>query len=66
MRTPLRSFGYKLSGFFMEYGPIEADSLDAAKAQLRQRLGVSRLPLGIQIWDLAERPLVRWRVDAAS
>ena len=66
MRTSLRSFGYKLSGYFMEYGPIEADSLEAAKAQVRRRLGVSRLPLGIQIWDLAERPLTRWRVDAAS
>jgi hypothetical protein len=66
MRTPLRSFGYKLSGYFMEYGPIEADSLDAAKAQIRQRLSVSRLPLGLQIWDLSERPLTRWRVDAAS
>jgi len=50
----------------MEYGPIEASSLEAAKAQIRQRLGVSRLPLGVQIWDLAERPLTRWRVDLAS
>ena len=66
MRTPLRSFGYKLSGYFMEYGPIEADSLDAAKAQVRRRLGVGRLPHGIQIWDLSERPLARWRVDVAS
>jgi len=66
MRTPLRSFGYKLSGYFMEYGPIEADSLDAAKVQVRQRLGVTRLPHGVQIWDLSERPLARWRVDIAS
>jgi len=66
MRTSLRTFGYKFSGFFPEYGPIEADSLEAAKAQIRQRLGVSRLPLGVQIWDLAERPITRWRVDAAS
>ncbi len=66
MRTDLRSFGYKFSGYFMEYGPIEAESLDGAKAQLRQRLGLSRLPLGIQIWDLAERPIARWRVDIAS
>jgi len=66
MRTDLRSFGYKFSGYFMEYGPIEADSLDGAKAQLRKRLGLSRLPLGVQIWDLAERPLTRWRVDIAS
>ncbi len=66
MRSTFRAYGYKLSGFFVEYGPIEADSLEAAKAQIRQRLGVTRLPLGVQIWDLAERPLTRWRVDAAS
>jgi len=66
MRTSFRSFGYKFSGYFMEYGPIEADNLETAKAQVRQRLGLSRLPLGFQIWDLAERPLTRWRVDAAS
>ncbi|MBK9797467.1 MAG: hypothetical protein IPP58_13405 [Holophagaceae bacterium] len=66
MRNDLRSFGYKFSGYFMEYGPLEAESLDGAKAQLRKRLGLSRLPLGVQIWDLAERPLVRWRVDQAS
>ncbi|GLH67744.1 hypothetical protein [Geothrix edaphica] len=50
----------------MEYGPVEAESLEAAKAQIRKRLGVSRLPLGFQVWDLAERPLTRWRVAAAS
>ena len=66
MRTPFRSFGYKFSGYFMEYGPIQADTLDAAKAQVRSRLGVNRLPLGLQIWDLSERPLACWRVDAAS
>lgn len=66
MRNDLRSFGYKFSGYFMEYGPLEADSLEGAKAQLRKRLGLSRLPLGVQIWDLAERPLARWRVDQAS
>jgi hypothetical protein len=66
MRTPPRSFGYKFSGYFLEYGPIEADNLDAAKVQIRQRLRVNRLPLGFQIWDLAERPLTRWRVDVAS
>ena len=66
MRTPHRSFGSKFSNYFMEYGPIEADSLENAKAQLRQRLGVSRLPSGIHVWDLAERPLARWRVDLAS
>lgn len=66
MRSPLRQFAYKFSGYFMEYGPVEAGSLDAAKADIRQRLGVNRLPLGIQIWDLADRPLARWRVDVAS
>jgi hypothetical protein len=62
----MRTFGYKFSGYFMEYGPLEADTLDAAKAQIRQRLSVTRLPLGLQVWDLAERPLTRWRVDIAS
>ena len=66
MRTLSRSFGYKFSGYFMEYGPLEAENLDAAKAQIRKRLGVSRLPLGFQVWDLAERPLTRWRVAIAS
>ena len=61
MQTPLHRFGYKFSGYFMEYGPIEADNLEAAKAEIRQRLSVR-----LQIWDLAERPLARWRVDAAS
>ena len=50
----------------MEYGPVEAGSLEAAKAQIRKRLGVNRLPLGLQVWDLAEHPLARWRVAEAS
>lgn len=66
MSTPSRSFGYKFSGYFMEYGPLQAEHLDAAKAMIRQRLGVKRLPQGLQVWDLADRPLTRWRVDAAS
>ncbi|WP_306590778.1 hypothetical protein [Geothrix sp. 21YS21S-4] len=66
MRIPPRAFGYKFSGYFMEYGPIEADSLESAKAQIRSRLGITRLPQGFQVWDLTERPLARWRVDAAS
>lgn len=66
MRTSLRGFGYKFIGYFMEYGPIEADNLESAKAQIRRRLGVTRLPQGFQIWDLTERPLTRWRVDVAS
>ena len=66
MRSAFRQFAYKFSGYFMEYGPIEAPSLEAAKAVVRQRLGVTRLPLGLRVWDLTERPLVRWRVDIAS
>jgi hypothetical protein len=66
MDTHSHTYGYKLSGFFLEYGPIKADSLAAAKVQIRQRLGVNRLPVGVRIWDLAERPLTRWRVDALS
>ncbi|MDE3033261.1 MAG: hypothetical protein KGI56_06315 [Acidobacteriota bacterium] len=61
----MRTFGYKFSDYFMEYGPIEARSLDDAKADLRRKLGVARLPLGLQVWDLAERPLARWRIAAA-
>jgi len=61
-----KSFGYKLPGYFMEYGPVVAISEDAARAQIRQRLGVGRLPWGVQIWDLSERPLARWRVAQAS
>lgn len=61
-----KSFGYKFQDYFMEYGPVEAGSLEAAKAQIRKRLGVNRLPLGLQVWDLAEHPLTRWRVDVAS
>lgn len=66
MPTPLHGFGYKFSGYFMEYGPIEAPNLDAAKAEIRHRLGLSRLPRDFQVWDLNERPLTRWRIDAAS
>ncbi len=62
----MRRFGYKFSGYFMEYGPVEADSLERAKSEIRRKLGVGRLPLGFQVWDLAERPLARWRVDEAS
>jgi len=61
-----KSFGYKLPGYFMEYGPIQADSEAGARAMIRARLGLNRLPWGIQVWDLSERPLARWRVDQAS
>jgi hypothetical protein len=61
-----KSFGYKLPGFFMEYGPIEAESEDGARIEIRRRLGVKRLPWGLQVWDLSARPLVRWKIDQAS
>ena len=61
-----KSFGYKLPGYFMEYGPVLAESEDEAKAEIRRRLGVKRLPWGLQVWDLRVRPLARWRVDQAS
>lgn len=66
MAHETRSFGYKLPDYFMEYGPVEAPDLEAAKASVRQRLGVRRLPAGLQVWDLADRPLARWRVSLAS
>jgi len=62
----VKSFGYKLPGYFMEYGPIEAYSETEAKGLIRRKLGVSRLPWGLQVWDLSTRPLARWRVASAS
>ncbi len=58
----MRTYGYKFPDFFMEYGPIEARNEAEARAFIRQRLGLSRLPWGFQVWDLADRPLKRWRV----
>jgi len=58
----MRTFGYKLPGYFMEYGPVAADSLEAARAEVRRRLRANRLPKGVQIWDLSDRPLKRWVV----
>ena len=58
----MRSFGYKLPSYFMEYGPIIAASEDEARAEIRRRLGVRRLPWGLKVWDLESRPLARWRV----
>ncbi len=62
----MRTFGYKFPGYFMEYGPVAARSLDDARAAIRRKLGVARLPPGLQVWDLAERPLARWRIADAS
>jgi hypothetical protein len=60
-----KSFGYKLPGYFMEYGPIIATSEDGAKAEIRRKLGVNRLPSGVQVWDLSTRPLASWRPASA-
>jgi hypothetical protein len=62
----IKSFGYKLPGYFMEYGPIPATDETEARELVRKRLGVKRLPWGLQVWDLAQRPLARWRVAEAS
>jgi hypothetical protein len=61
-----KSFGYKLPGYFMEYGPVLAASESDARTAIRKRLGVGRLPGGIQVWDLSVRPLAKWKVDLAS
>lgn len=66
MTPPSASFGYKFPDFFMEYGPVEAPDLDTAKALVRKRLGVGRLPKGMEVWNLADRPLTRWRPSLAS
>ena len=57
----VKAFGYKLPGHFMEYGPIEASTEAEARRFIRQKLGVTKLPWGLQIWDLSTRPLARWR-----
>lgn len=62
----MRSFAYKLPGYFMEYGPVYARDLDEARTLIRQRLNARRLPWGLQVWDLADRPLAKWRVAEAS
>jgi hypothetical protein len=62
----MRQFGYKFAGYFMEYGPVEAADLEEARLLIRSRLNVARLPKGLQVWDLCERPLARWKVAQAS
>ena len=62
----LKSFGYKLPGYFMEYGPVYALSEDEARVLIRQRLNAKRLPWGLQVWDLEQRPMIKWRVAQAS
>lgn len=66
MSHAAQSFGYKFPDFFMEYGPVEAPDLEAAKMLVRKRLGVGRLPRGMEVWNLADRPLTRWRANRAS
>lgn len=61
-----KSFGYKIPGYFMEYGPVVAGSELEARTIIRRKLGVKRLPWGLQVWDLAVRPLAKWKVDLAS
>jgi hypothetical protein len=62
----MRAYGYKLPGYFMEYGPVYAASEESARTLIRQRLGAKRLPWGLQIWDLERRPLAKWKVAEAS
>ena len=57
----MHSFAFQLPGYFYTYGPIAAGSLESAKAEIRRRLGVQRLPKGIRIWNLAEKPMPRYR-----
>ncbi len=62
----MRQFGYKFAGYFMEYGPVEAPDRDEARLLIRNRLNATRLPKGMLIWDLEERPIARWKVAQAS
>ena len=59
----MRHFAYKFADYFMNYGPLLAEDLDDAKAKVRQRLGVRRLPKGLKVWDVAEKPFERWVVQ---
>jgi len=60
----MHSYGFKLPDFFLEYGPIMAKDIDEAKAIIREKLGLRRLPSGIKVWDVAQRPIERWRAIA--
>ena len=55
-------WAFKLPDYFKHYGPFHADNLDAAKAEVRRRLGLPRLPRGVEVWNLQDRPMDRWRV----
>ena len=50
----------------MEYGPVHARDEEEARTIIRRRLNAKRLPWGLQVWDLANRPLAKWRVAQAS
>ncbi len=56
----MRAYGYRFPGFVIEHGPVQAGSLAEAKAQIRRRLGLSRLPWGFLVWDLSQRPMRQW------
>lgn len=58
----MSQYGYRHAGFVIEHGPIQAASMTDAKAIIRKKLGVKRLPWGLQVWDLATRPLAVYRV----
>lgn len=62
----MRRFGYKFAGYFMEYGPVEAPDLEEARQLIRKRLNAGRLPKGMQVWDLEDRPIARWKIAQAS
>lgn len=53
------TFGWKWPDLVFEY-VVQAESLAAAKAKLREKLGLSRLPPGFQVWDAQQRPVKRW------
>ena len=57
----MSSWSFKLPDYFMHYGPFRANNLEEARTEVRRRLGVKRLPAGVQIWDLKDRPMDRWR-----
>lgn len=62
----MHTYSYQIPGWMFHLGPIAAPDLEAAKAEIRKRLGVSRLPKGIRVWDVAARPMHRYRPVSES
>jgi hypothetical protein len=57
----MNQFAYQLPAYMFHFGPIAASDVETAKAEIRRRLGVTRLPRGLKVWDTAVKPMDRYR-----